>query len=346
MLKRYLEYIAAPQTLGAEVTVDQTAEPESPFEDSVRRALEARGHRVASQVGVSGYRIDLAIYSESEDGFVIGIECDGATYHSAPAARDRDWLRQNVLEDLGWRIHRVWSTSWVRNPESELDRIEKALSLARAGSPTRVETADRPTERPLEWDEESRRGPESTPPEAAKNDQDSKSLFDVYKEASLEGFKAGPQLQFEVLSNLVPMIAHVVAIEGPVHEDLVVERIRLRYGLSRVRGSTREHVLSAIGDAGKKGAVSKQRPFLWESAEQLTKKPRVAPHPANPRSIVHIAPTELRHAVTATVGLMYGGDRSEVINETARQLGYDRTGSRISERLGEIYDQMKEERAI
>ncbi len=141
-LRRYLEYAQKPETaLDSEVT--GLGEPESPFEEAVRDALRRRGHRVESQVGVSGYRIDLAIRSESGPGFDLGIECDGATYHSSPAARDRDWLRQNVLEGLGWRIHRVWSTAWIRDPDAEVAAIEEALERARATQSAGGDEAER-----------------------------------------------------------------------------------------------------------------------------------------------------------------------------------------------------------
>ncbi len=129
LLKRYLEFARSPDSaLGQAAADNGQAKTESPFEESVRRALVERGHRVATQVGVAGYRVDLAIQAEDGAGYALGIECDGATYHSAPAARDRDWLRQSVLEGLGWRIHRVWSRAWIQNPERELDAIEHALN--------------------------------------------------------------------------------------------------------------------------------------------------------------------------------------------------------------------------
>lgn len=99
-------------------------EPESPFEVAVRGILVERGYDVACQVGVAGYRIDLAVRHPQERGrFVLGIECDGATYHSAKSARDRDRLRQENLERLGWRITRVWSTDWFRDPRMAAERL-------------------------------------------------------------------------------------------------------------------------------------------------------------------------------------------------------------------------------
>lgn len=106
----------------------------SPFEEEVRLALEERGYEVAAQVGQAGFFIDLAVIDPAQPGrYLLGIECDGATYHSALSARDRDRLRQQVLEGLGWKIHRVWSTDWFHNPAREIDRLEAAIKAARFG---------------------------------------------------------------------------------------------------------------------------------------------------------------------------------------------------------------------
>ena len=94
MLKRYLEYAEAPnRAIEGQVTVDPEAEPDSPFEESVEKALLARGYRIHRQVGVAGYRIDLAIMSEDSDGYDLGIECDGWQYHSGPC-RERPRLAE------------------------------------------------------------------------------------------------------------------------------------------------------------------------------------------------------------------------------------------------------------
>ena len=61
----------------------------------------------------------------------MGIECDGAAYHSAKSARDRDRLRQSVLEQLGWRIRRIWSVDWFRNTRLQLEPILQELAALR-----------------------------------------------------------------------------------------------------------------------------------------------------------------------------------------------------------------------
>src|SRR5690606_36342884 len=87
------------------------------------------------QVGSAGFYIELAVVDPSKPGkYILGIECDGASYHSARSARDRDRLRQEVLEGLGWKIHRIWSTDWFRHPERELARIIEGIEQARSGA--------------------------------------------------------------------------------------------------------------------------------------------------------------------------------------------------------------------
>ena len=133
-LKGYLEYAATGRLEGGLLS---RREPDSDFEIAVGDALTRKGYEVTPQVGVNGYFIDLGVkHPEWPHGYLAGIECDGATYHSAKSARDRDILRQKVLEDLGWRLHRVWSTDWFSNPKRELEQLLVFLEdLRRRRSP-------------------------------------------------------------------------------------------------------------------------------------------------------------------------------------------------------------------
>lgn len=124
LLKAYLNYAEkGVDTLGA--AVDEFAgEIESPFEEEVAAALSKRGLEPIPQIGCGGFRIDLALKHPERPGeFCLAIECDGATYHSSNTARDRDRIRQTILENLGWRIVRIWSTDWIRDPKRQIDRV-------------------------------------------------------------------------------------------------------------------------------------------------------------------------------------------------------------------------------
>jgi very-short-patch-repair endonuclease len=125
-LKNFLDYAATGNLPKQYKLTDR--EPDSDFEISVMQQLQQAGFEVVPQLGVNGFFIDLAVRDPNQpDKFILGIECDGASYHSAKSARDRDILRQGILEDLGWRIERIWSTDWFYNPKAQIKRIVSIL---------------------------------------------------------------------------------------------------------------------------------------------------------------------------------------------------------------------------
>ncbi|SMF85439.1 AAA domain-containing protein [Tistlia consotensis] len=127
-LKHFLEYAErGPAVLGA-VVKGSLGDFESPFETAVARALRDRGWALHPQVGVSSYRVDIGIvHPDAPGAYLAGVECDGATYHSAAYARERDKIRQQVLEGLGWTLFRVWSTDWWINKAHAVDKLDRQL---------------------------------------------------------------------------------------------------------------------------------------------------------------------------------------------------------------------------
>jgi very-short-patch-repair endonuclease len=356
LLRRYLEYVADPvRAFESEATVDSAAETESPFEQAVLGALVSRGYRVDRQVGVFGYRIDLAVLSEDGSAYDLGIECDGAMYHNTPAARDRDWLRQSVLEGLGWTIHRVWSTSWVRNPGAELEALENAIATARAGASIHV-TPTAPVEKPAEASDPPRSrqetampvtGEEQLPPAEGPSQlatEERPLLFDKYAVADLEDIPVGPELQYEVHPTLERLIVRIVEREMPVHTDLVVERIRVRYGRKRAGNVIRDRVGRAIRESIKIGKVGwlprahaapapTRGKFLIGGNSEVNVRARRPIEGETPRKIDHISYHELESGLLRVAEAMFGGERRVLIVETARQFGYQRTGENVLTRL-------------
>ncbi|MCE2845726.1 MAG: AAA domain-containing protein [Sphingobacteriales bacterium] len=139
LLRKYLLYAqSGGRNLGLE---RPTHMMENAFERDIRQALEAKGMQITSQYGVSGYRIDLVVHHPERPGeFVMAVECDGAAYHSAPCARDRDRLRQEFLESMGWNFHRIWSTDWFTNREEEIERAVNSYRRFVEESKTRRES--------------------------------------------------------------------------------------------------------------------------------------------------------------------------------------------------------------
>ncbi|MBS4215012.1 AAA domain-containing protein [Neobacillus rhizophilus] len=143
LLKSYLKYVravaqaemdqikAVVQEINENVNThiqDKELHFDSPFEEQVYKQLRNLGYEVTTQVGMSGYRIDLGVvHPHDSSRYILGIECDGAMYHSSANAKERDVYRQKFLESRGWTIERIWSRNWWKNPSAEIERIDQRI---------------------------------------------------------------------------------------------------------------------------------------------------------------------------------------------------------------------------
>jgi very-short-patch-repair endonuclease len=143
LLKSYLKYVRAVSNSQLEQinavikeinenvnthVQEQDLHFDSPFEEQVYNQLRNLGYHVTTQVGMSGYRIDLAIVHPNDSSrYILGLECDGAMYHSSANAKERDVYRQRFLESRGWTIERIWSRNWWKNSSAEMERIDQKI---------------------------------------------------------------------------------------------------------------------------------------------------------------------------------------------------------------------------
>lgn len=235
-LKNYLEFaIRGPRAL-VEQSFPTGMEPDSPFEREVISALREKGWEVHPQVGASGYRIDIGVVDPRAPGrYLLGVECDGRTYHSGATARDRDRLRQHVLEGLGWQLHRIWSTDWWLNPEEPMCKLLVRLEQLVAEEPVIPEpnmeggqAGDVTTAaEPSEFDETERQDASD------KGEQPQPNSFPRYSPAVLE--KSKPELFYEERSDakLRNQLLYVINQEGPVAESVLFRRVARAWDLSR-----------------------------------------------------------------------------------------------------------------
>lgn len=141
LFKKYLQYVRSVSDgnkdeakiilnslIDSDIVKNEERKHDSDFEAEVYDALVEKGYEVHTQIGVSGYKIDMAIYDREKDEYVLGIECDGAAFHSSKSARERDIHRQRYLESRGWKIMRIWSRHWWKNPNEEINKIELKLN--------------------------------------------------------------------------------------------------------------------------------------------------------------------------------------------------------------------------
>ena len=247
-LRTFLDYaLRGQQALAAAVSASPSGGADSPFEAAVRDALAQRGHAVHTQVGCSGYRIDLAIVDPRAAGrYLLGIECDGAFYHAAATARDRDRLRASVLTGLGWRLHRIWSTDFWQDPSGELERVEAAIAAAKA-APVSVEPCPPVPAAPAAPGAPARPLPEAVAAPSSEAPPPDPDGPRPYVPSVLP--VAGTPEQFaeaKALAKLGAQAEAVLAAESPLSFDRFARALAMAWGIQRVTERVRERVRSVV----------------------------------------------------------------------------------------------------
>jgi len=316
--KTFLSYAETGKLSVAAIT---DREEDSPFEESVRRAVESLGYKVDPQVGQAGFFIDLAVRDQQADGrYLLGIECDGAAYHSSRSARDRDRLRQAVLEDHGWVIHRVWSTDWLQRPADQLRKI--AAAIEKVKFIPRDKTRSEPLTK-IDFTDKIER--EELP------ELDNSSLTDLavpYKEARFEvpSSQEPHALQPKIFAEIV---LKVVRIEGPVHQDEIVNRVRDLWGYARAGSRIQGIVASGIRSLLVTGQVNREDGFLSLTGTPTPVRNRENVFSPDLRKPEMIPPAELRTAILAVIDAGHGAAKQEIPIAIARMLGFKNTSAQL-----------------
>ncbi|MHC6176611.1 DUF3320 domain-containing protein [Glutamicibacter sp. X7] len=321
--RAYLDYAErGAQTLA--VPYSSTGlDPESPFEESVIGAIKSWGYTVEPQVGAAGYRIDIGVRHPAYPGmFAIGIECDGYQYHSAPAARDRDRLRDQVLSGLGWRLHRIWGTAWYRDRTTEEGRLHTAIQDA-INAPIEgrtkitatieqrvIETERTDIEVSPTWTTPYRVAPARTLPRWVDPGEEGSHL------------------------HMVDAIQTLVEHEGPLHLDVAHERLRDWWNVGRIGSNIRNNIMLAV----QRALIIRDGDFLMTSDNNIasvrTPTERVT------RRVEQVHREELATAAILTIRDAGAARRSEVVQSVARVFGWARTGASVDRYINEAIDQL------
>ncbi|MCU7550323.1 DUF3320 domain-containing protein [Chitinophagaceae bacterium LB-8] len=311
----------------------ETGHPaDSPFEEVVAQQLSALGYIVRKQVGSQGFYIDLAIVDPENPGrYILGIECDGAAYHSARSARDRDRLRQQVLEAMGWKMHRIWSTDWFRNPDRELKRVVEAIDNAWKATLLDEEDED-------EVVAETALIRESISDESAS--------LSAYQLAILPASIATQEIHRHSVGRLANWVEQVVEIESPVHFDEVARRIVEAAGVTRIGPRIKEHIKLAAKFAIGNGRIVQKDEFLWLSDMlQPTLRDR-SDLPAASRKLKYIAPEELRLAIEKVIQDAVAISPEAAVPFVARMFGMTRITEDMRNELLQLIEEMVVKKSI
>lgn len=322
-LKHYLEFAKRGPRALVEQAVPTGLAPDSPFETAVIGLLRDKGWVVHPQVGCSGYRIDIGVVDPRAPGrYLLGVECDGATYHSAATARDRDRLRQHVLEGLGWRIHRVWSTDWWLDPQRELEKLVVKLEELANQDPDEV------AKEPEVQEEASATTVDAELPatEPSAEFAPNKHPLRHYSMAALP--LGSPDAFYEPSSNskLQNHISQVVNLEGPILEGTLYKRVARAWGLERT-GSRIVDRLRSLARQRFVTTVEGDKTFLWpvdaNPAEWMDFRVSNGDESSR-RHIDDVALEEIGAVMLHILDQAGGTSRQELARTTCKMLGMSR----------------------
>jgi very-short-patch-repair endonuclease len=309
---------------------------DSPFEEEVVSALQKRGYTVHTQVGSAAFFLDLAVVDPDSPGrYLLGVECDGAAYHSARSARDRDRLRQAVLESLGWRIHRIWSTAWFRAPEKEMKALESAIEDAKRHSGENRRDSRQQRTVPVPPSSRNSEVPSEPPPLVIQSQSGTK-----YKFAKIR-ISLGIQDLHEVSrGQLANWLQQVVSVEGPIHWLEAARRIADAAGVQRVGNRIQKAFQSACTYGHMNKMFENRKGFLWTYEPGGVQVRDRSDFPPQQKKIELVAPEEICFAIEQAVKESYGIAAEDVAVAACRRLGFARVTEDMRATVEEHRDQL------
>ena len=341
-LHHYLRYAEhRPQNL-AEDGLDSGFSSE--IEADIAEEVERMGYRVVPSIGSSSFRVDLGVLDPNNPGrFMMGIMCDGDTYRDANTARDRDRLRFQVLKNLGWNIHRIWSPDWVQRRGTEIRKLKKSLekSLEQPvnqvppipqASPKLIEEKTEKQVQKVQVEELKSNDLPDVEPYRFSNPRP-RYLFSRYSSEHRERYLK--QYHNEV-RRLLP---GVVKFEAPIHLEQAYRRLNKAFRLARATKPFKDAYEEEVKNLSTKGFIKLKEKFLWPpKEEEIRVRVPVEGVRESFRPIEHIASMEVEKAMLIVAEYSFQGIGLEsLLIETAKLLGFRRIGPNIEEVINKAY---------
>jgi very-short-patch-repair endonuclease len=330
-LKNFL-YFAQHGTFESEQ--DVPVPDKRPFEDMLAAQLAAKGYIVRKKVGSEGFYIDLAIVDQENPGrYLLGIECDGDAYSNAKSARDRDRLRGQVLENIGWDIFKVWSVEWYRNPERELQRLVAAIESAKAQTLVQDQADDDLQQEIAALAEEAIALAKEKNALQREEKEEVTVAIQKYAQAVLPPGLPAQELHLVPFGKLADWIRQVIDVEGPVHFEEVARRIADASGASKI-GSRIRYTLNAATDFAVSSKIIYRRgDFLWHPEMTVPTLRDRSGLTAGSRKINLISPEELDLAVKNVVESAIAIQPETAVPLIAKMFGLSRVTEEVRKDL-------------
>ncbi len=313
LLRKYIEFaMRGIEVLKNDAGSAGNIQFNSPFEESVCQFLLSKGYGVSMHVGCSDYKLDMAVKHPDVDGvFVLGIECDGASYYSTRTARERNRLRDYVLDMMGWKIYRIWSTDWIKDIAKEKQQLLKAVDSAILSFNGNAVCAKKVA--PAVEEGSMLSVSEKDVPVAAGG-------FEEYREYDITQNKS----RYTVMDQVV---LDMIKLEQPVHFDVICQRLCKLLGREKVTSVVQNSILTVLKRNDRKLLHTDDFYCLADGVSDY--KVRTA----GSRQIKYISGDEISKGILYVLQNNIGMTTQELVTETAKAFGFKRIGPNIEENI-------------
>lgn len=316
LLRSYIDFaMHGSSVLENIITENDIVEHDSPFEASVYNFLDRKGYKLATQVGCSGYKIDIVVKHPTLSGqYILGVECDGAAYHSARTARERDRLRQDVLENMGWKIYRIWSTDWIKDPVTEGTRLVNAIEDALAGyardeEPKTTEKAQQHQNEFVIIEEEN----------TAKVDELNPYGFEKQAPYTYNDLQRNARGYIEIDS----ILELIIRKRYPLHFNALCREMAPLLGSEKATTKVKQRVMAGLNMM--RDRVVRKGQFYYPADYE-----KILVHIPNTRKIDEISTDEIAEAMFIIASQLVGVTEKTLCEETSRAFGFKRMTEKIS----------------
>lgn len=316
LLKEYLDYAENGNVaLERTITIDPFEQFDSEFELEVCEFLRENGCEVDTQVGCSTFKIDLGIKRPGTSDYVLAVECDGATYHASKNARDRDRLRQQILESMGWTFYRIWSTDWFKNTSVEKTRLLDAVKKALSG------TEDNTVKNSNETEEKE---DDSDSPLFEEEAPETHLVFPKYEQVDVYSLA-------DDTTNFQSLVLKVLEVEAPLSEEWFVKRIAWMFGREKVTSVVQREYETRMYGCERKGII-RRNGFLYLK-DRYDYVLRIPDEFGEKRDIKYISPEELAAGMLIIIEHNVTVDKAGMFKFLANALGFQRVADNIEARF-------------
>ena len=295
----------------------------------IRKALADRGYQTHDMVGHSKYRLDLGVLNPTHpEEYLLGILLDGAAYRDARSTRDRELAQPSVLENLGWKLHRIWTMDWLEQPEKECARLlERLKELEQTVSVSA--TSPKPSPRPAPSLAEL--VPEKGP--AIRKVPRQSPAVEPYRAAELppRTLSADEFLQPQHRRLIADALKQVVAQEGPISESLLIRRVVQSFGIARSGSRLQGYIQSLLSQMPLTTTAQQEQTFYWPKAQSPERYTgfRSCDEANYKRDAKELPVQEIANAAAAVLRQQIGLPADDLVRETARLMGYTRMGAAL-----------------